>query len=101
MWTGESARDCSKAAPLAQGQLGPWPYLGFAAVVTFIMLKMLDATMGLRVSQQEEIQGLDFSQHGEEGLYLYLRFVGPILLTDASGYLIGRCDHGSGEHRMP
>jgi len=42
-----------------------------AAVVTFILLKVLDATMGLRVTTQEEIQGLDLSQHGEEG-YIFL-----------------------------
>lgn len=39
----------------------------FAAVVTFILLKILDATMGLRVSKDDEITGLDLSQHGEEG----------------------------------
>jgi Amt family ammonium transporter len=39
----------------------------FAAVATLVLLKILDVTMGLRVSPQEEIQGLDFSQHGEEG----------------------------------
>ncbi len=44
---------------------------GFAIVATFILLKILDATMGLRVSQQQEIQGLDLSQHGEEG-YIFL-----------------------------
>jgi Amt family ammonium transporter len=38
-----------------------------AAVVTFILLKILDVTMGLRPSEEEEIQGLDLSQHGEEG----------------------------------
>jgi ammonium transporter, Amt family len=43
----------------------------FAAVVTFILLKILDVTMGLRVSQEAEIQGLDLSQHGEEG-YIFL-----------------------------
>lgn len=43
----------------------------FAAVVTFVLLKILDATMGLRVSQDEETQGLDLSQHGEEG-YIFL-----------------------------
>jgi ammonium transporter, Amt family len=42
-----------------------------AIVATFIILKILDATMGLRVSQQQEIQGLDLSQHGEEG-YIFL-----------------------------
>ncbi len=38
-----------------------------AIVATFIILKVLDAVMGLRVSEQDEIQGLDLSQHGEEG----------------------------------
>jgi Amt family ammonium transporter len=42
-----------------------------AAVATFILLKLLDLTMGLRVSQQQEIQGLDLSQHGEEGYIFY------------------------------
>jgi Amt family ammonium transporter len=44
---------------------------GLAIVVTFVLLRILDATMGLRVSQEEEIQGLDFSQHGEEG-YIFI-----------------------------
>ena len=43
----------------------------FSIVATFIILKILDATMGLRVSQEEETQGLDLSQHGEEG-YIFL-----------------------------
>jgi Amt family ammonium transporter len=43
----------------------------YAIAVTFILLKALDVTMGLRVSQQEEIQGLDVSQHGEEG-YIFI-----------------------------
>lgn len=43
----------------------------FAAVVTWILLKVLDATMGLRVPQEQEVQGLDLSQHGEEG-YIFL-----------------------------
>jgi Amt family ammonium transporter len=39
----------------------------FAAVVTFILLKILDATMGLRVTTEQETEGLDTTQHGEEG----------------------------------
>ncbi len=42
-----------------------------AIVVTFVLLKILDATMGLRVTQDEEVQGLDLSQHGEEG-YIFI-----------------------------
>ena len=36
---------------------------------TLIILKLVDVTIGLRVSEEEEVQGLDLSQHGEEGYY--------------------------------
>jgi ammonium transporter, Amt family len=42
----------------------------YSFVVTFIILKILDATMGLRVSEEEESEGLDLSQHGEVGYTL-------------------------------
>ncbi len=37
-----------------------------AAAGTFAILKVVDAVVGLRVSTEHEIQGLDLSQHGEE-----------------------------------
>ena len=37
--------------------------LGF--VMTTIILKALDATMGLRVTDEDEMAGLDLSQHAE------------------------------------
>jgi len=40
-----------------------------AIVGTLIILKLVDVTLGLRVSEEEEVQGLDLSQHGEEGYY--------------------------------
>jgi len=40
-----------------------------AIVGTLIILKLVDVTVGLRVSEEEEVQGLDLSQHGEEGYY--------------------------------
>jgi Amt family ammonium transporter len=36
-------------------------------VVTLILLKILDWTMGLRVSEEDEENGLDLSQHSETG----------------------------------
>jgi len=36
-----------------------------AAIATFIILKLVDATVGLRVDQEDESLGLDLSQHGE------------------------------------
>ena len=37
----------------------------FSFVGTFFILKVVDATVGLRVSKEEEIMGLDLSQHSE------------------------------------
>jgi Amt family ammonium transporter len=39
----------------------------YSFVVTFIILKVLDMTMGLRVTKDEEEMGLDLTQHGESG----------------------------------
>ncbi len=41
-----------------------------AIVGTLIILKVVDGVIGLRVSEDHEIQGLDLSQHGEEGYNL-------------------------------
>ena len=38
----------------------------YAFVVTYILAKVVDATMGLRVTEDEEYVGLDISQHGEK-----------------------------------
>jgi Amt family ammonium transporter len=40
---------------------------GLAIVATLIILKVVDAIVGLRVNPEHEIEGLDLSQHGEEG----------------------------------
>jgi Amt family ammonium transporter len=42
----------------------------FAFVVTFIILKLIDLLMGLRVTDEEEMKGLDVSLHDEAG-YTY------------------------------
>ncbi|HMD83228.1 MAG TPA: ammonium transporter [Terriglobia bacterium] len=41
-----------------------------AVVGTLVILKVVDWTVGLRVSEEQEVQGLDLSQHGEEGYNL-------------------------------
>ena len=38
-------------------------------VGTLILLKIVDKVVGLRVTEEQETQGLDLSQHGEEGYY--------------------------------
>jgi ammonium transporter, Amt family len=59
---------------------GNWGQLGYqligvliawvlAGVGTIILLKAIDLTIGLRVSSDDEVDGLDLTQHGEEGYY--------------------------------
>ena len=38
-----------------------------AIVGTLIILKIVDVVVGLRITDDEEVQGLDLTQHGEEG----------------------------------
>jgi ammonium transporter, Amt family len=42
---------------------------GLAIVGTLVILKVVDLAIGLRVAEEEEAEGLDLSQHGEEGYY--------------------------------
>ncbi len=44
--------------------LATWAFVGLG---TFIIAKLVDVTVGLRVSEEEERSGLDQSQHGESG----------------------------------
>ncbi len=39
----------------------------YTAIVTFVLLKLIDRMLGLRVSQDEETEGLDLTQHNERG----------------------------------
>lgn len=39
--------------------------IAYSAIVTFILLKLIDIVIGLRVDADEERMGLDLSQHGE------------------------------------
>ncbi len=42
----------------------------YSGIVTLIILKVIDWTIGLRVKNEEEVEGLDLSQHGEAGYNL-------------------------------
>lgn len=39
----------------------------WSGILTFAILKIIDAMIGLRVSEEEETEGLDHSQHNESG----------------------------------
>jgi Amt family ammonium transporter len=41
--------------------------LVYSFVVSYVLLKVLDRVMGLRLADEHEIMGMDLSQHGEAG----------------------------------
>jgi len=51
--------------------------LVYSFAVTLVILKVLDLTLGIRVNDEEEIAGLDVSQHGERA-YIF-GGAGPVL----------------------
>ena len=44
--------------------------MAFSFAVSYILFKILDATMGLRVSAEDEVAGLDITEHQETGYSL-------------------------------
>ncbi len=54
----------------------------YSVVVTFVLLKVLDATMGLRVEEDVEREGLDVNLHGEQGYIL--QGAGGMMSSDAT-----------------
>jgi Amt family ammonium transporter len=44
--------------------------LVYSGVVSWILLKVVDGLVGLRVSEDEEVRGLDVSLHNEQGYFL-------------------------------
>jgi Amt family ammonium transporter len=60
-----------EGGPLLKAQivvaLAAWT---MAIVGTFVLLKVIDGALGLRVTSEAEVEGLDFSQHEEEGYIL-------------------------------
>jgi Amt family ammonium transporter len=56
----EGAINRTTDALIGIGAIGAYSF-----VVTFVILKVLDMTLGIRVSESDEELGLDVSQHGE------------------------------------
>jgi Amt family ammonium transporter len=54
---------------VAQG-IGVVATMAYTFIVSFIVLKILDALMGLRVSEEQEQEGLDLALHDERGYIL-------------------------------
>lgn len=50
--------------------IGVGATIAYTAVASFIILKVIDALIGLRVDEESETEGLDVSQHDERGYIL-------------------------------
>jgi ammonium transporter, Amt family len=50
--------------------LGALIAIVLTVIVTYVLLKVIDLTIGVRASGEDELSGLDISQHGEEGYNL-------------------------------
>lgn len=55
------------AAQLGVQALGVGATMLWCGVVTWLLLKVLDVLLGLRVSEEQESEGLDLAEHGERG----------------------------------
>jgi len=43
--------------------------IGWTVIASYVILRVIGLVIGLRVDQQDEIEGLDLSQHGERGYH--------------------------------
>lgn len=57
----------SIAAQFGRQCLGVGFTIVYCGILSFIIFKVIDLTIGLRVDEADEIQGLDISQHNEAG----------------------------------
>ena len=44
----------------------------WTGIASYVILKLIDLFTDLRVDQQDEIEGLDLSQHGNAGIILLI-----------------------------
>jgi Amt family ammonium transporter len=50
--------------------------MAIAVIGSLVLLKIVDLILGVRVSAEDELQGLDISQHGEEGYEFGIEIIG-------------------------
>ena len=65
--------------------IGALSCIVFGIVMTLIILKIVDALIGIRVSPEKEIVGLDVTEHGERGY----------VMMDSFGAMIASTNHPS------
>jgi Amt family ammonium transporter len=70
VWGGAAGLMDGNSELVIENIIGVLAAAAYSIVVTFVILKLIDATVGLRVSKDEESEGLDTNLHGEEGYHM-------------------------------
>ena len=70
VWGGAQGLVDGSSALVLENAIGVLAAATYSVVVTFVILKVIDATIGLRVNSDEESEGLDANLHGEEGYHM-------------------------------
>ncbi|MEM7435468.1 MAG: ammonium transporter [Myxococcota bacterium] len=70
LWGGTAGLLEGNSTLFVENIIGVLAAAAYSFVVTFIILKLIDVTIGLRVSDEQENEGLDTTLHGEEGYHL-------------------------------
>jgi len=70
VWGGAQGLVDGNSELVIENIIGVLAAAAYSIVVTFVILKLIDVTVGLRVSTDEESEGLDTNLHGEEGYHM-------------------------------
>jgi Amt family ammonium transporter len=70
VWGGNEGLIGGNSQLFVENIIGVLAAAAYSVVVTLVILKVLDATVGLRVSKDQETEGLDTNLHGEEGYHM-------------------------------
>ncbi len=70
VWGGTNGLIDGNSSLLIENIIGVLAAAAYSIVVTLVLLKVIDATIGLRVSKDMENEGLDTNLHGEEGYHM-------------------------------
>ena len=70
VWGGTDGLIGGNSQLFIENIIGVLAAAAYSVVVTLVILKVLDATVGLRVSKDQETEDLDTNLHGEEGYHM-------------------------------
>jgi ammonium transporter, Amt family len=82
-----AVNELSAGASIGKQAIAVGATLGFSFVMTLIILKVVDLLVGVRVTEEEEVTGLDLSQHAEVGYTFTDRggsIVEPVRIPDTA-----------------